>query len=39
VGWPVQAGEGKTLYFIAQNDPRVLEAIWATAYVRPTAAT
>jgi hypothetical protein len=34
VGWPVRAGEGKTLYFIAQNDLRVLEAIWATAYVR-----
>jgi hypothetical protein len=34
VGWPVRAGEGKTLYFIAQNDLRVLEAICATAYVR-----
>jgi len=34
VGWPVRAGEGKALYFIAQNDLRVLEAICATAYVR-----
>ena len=33
VGWPVWAGEGKSLYFIVRNDLRVLEAIWATAYV------
>jgi hypothetical protein len=33
VGWLVWAGEGKSLYLIVRNDLRVLEAIWATAYV------
>lgn len=33
MGWPVRAGEGKTLHFIVRNDLRVLRAIWATAYV------
>jgi peptide/nickel transport system substrate-binding protein len=33
LGWPVRARDGKTLYFIMRNDLRVLDPIWATAYV------
>ena len=33
LGWPVRAGDGKTLSFIRRSDLRVLDAIWATAYV------
>src|SRR5262245_39933175 len=33
LGWPVRAGDGKTLYFIMRNDLRVLDPMWTTAYV------
>ena len=33
LGWPVRVGDGKTLSFIRRSDLRVLDAIWATAYV------